>query len=148
MFIYMLYSTKTMDILRQKGTEKSCPTAVFLREGNILSGLRHYTPDKWKAISVWTFPGGRCDVGETIEETLRREVSEEINITEFHILRHLGDFPGAKEGDIVPLFLCHTTQTPKLMEPEKFSEWKWFPVQELPENFINQDIRKHILSHL
>ncbi|MBI5798077.1 NUDIX hydrolase [Candidatus Woesearchaeota archaeon] len=135
-----------MNILAQKGTEKTCPTAVFLKEGKVLSGLRHYTPDKWKAISVWTFPGGRCDAGETIEQTLRREVAEEINITDFQITKYLGTFPGAKEGDLVPAFLCTTMQSPKLMEPEKFSEWKWFPAKKLPENFINPHVRSYLLE--
>ncbi len=95
------------------------------RDGKILTGLRNYTKDKWKEISVWTIPGGRCDIGETLEQTLRREVAEEVGITEFEITGFIGEAPGAKEGDRVVIFSCTTNQDEKLMEPEKFSEWRW-----------------------
>jgi len=111
--------------LSRAGTANLCPIAVITREGRLLMGHRHYTSDKWKEISVWTIPGGRCDAGETIEETLRREVKEETDIADLQINEYLGEVPGAKESDKVVLFGCTTSQEPKLMEPQKFSEWKW-----------------------
>ena len=119
------------------GTTNTCPVAVITRDGKVLMGLRHYTPDKWKTISVWTIPGGRCDDGEKLEKTLRREISEETGIENLEIEEYLGTVPGAKEGDVVPMFRCKTDDEPTLLEPEKFSEWKWFSPQEVPENFIN-----------
>ena len=41
-----------------------------------------------------------------------------------------GEVPGAKEGDIVLMFYCTTKQEAKLMEPEKFSEWKWVLIKD------------------
>jgi hypothetical protein len=52
----------------------------------------------------------------------------------------LGKFPGAKEGDIVYGFGCRTDEEPRLMEPEKFSEWRWIALSEIPTNFINPPI--------
>jgi 8-oxo-dGTP diphosphatase len=140
--------TTLQEKLSQPGNERLCPVAVFIDDGRILVGLRNYTPDKWKAVSVWTCPGGRCDDGEKDEKTVRREVREEIGITDFEIMKYMGEVPGGKEGDIVPLFLCRTSQSPKLMEPEKFSEWKWISVKELPENYINNDAKKVIEEFL
>lgn len=137
-----------MEELSKIGDKLTCPIAVFIKDGRILVGLRHYTPDKWKKISVWTCPGGRCEDEETIEETIRREIFEEVGITDFEILQYLGKVPGAKEGDIVLLFLCKTTQTPKLMEPEKFSEWRWFDPKDLPDNYINNEVKKVIINFL
>ncbi len=113
------------DNLSRIGHKQLCPIAVFVRDGKMLMGHRHYTPDKWKKVSVWTHPGGRCDDGETIERTLRREIQEETGITDFKIVEYLGEVSGAKEGDSVLLFGCVTEQDPILMEPDKFSEWKW-----------------------
>ena len=108
--------------LSQIGNKTICPVGVFIKDKKVLVGLRHYTPDKWKTISVWTCPGGRCDEDETIETTLRREIKEETGITEFKILDYIGEVPGAKKGDFVTLFFCKTDQEPKLTEPHKFSE--------------------------
>lgn len=116
--------------LNKIADEQTCPGAIIIKDKKILLGLRNYTPDKWKDISVWTTPGGRCDLNETIETALRREVREEVGITDLNIIDFIGQVPGAKDGDIVPLFYCNTTQEPKLMEPEKFSEWLWVPIAE------------------
>ncbi|MBI2617922.1 NUDIX hydrolase [Candidatus Kaiserbacteria bacterium] len=134
--------------LRSIGGTKTCPVAVVVRDGRVLMGLRHYTPDKWKKISVWTCPGGRCDEGESVEATLRREVEEEAGISDLKITDFISEVPGAKEGDRVLLFLCKTDQEAKLKEPHKFSEWRWFGVEEIPDNFINDNARKAILNLL
>ena len=54
--------------LNEIGSELKCPIAIMIRDGKMLMGRRNYTKDKWKEISVWTVPGGRCDKGETLKE--------------------------------------------------------------------------------
>jgi len=134
--------------LSQMGKSNICPIAIFVNDGCILCGLRHYSKEEWKEVSVWTWPGGRCDENETIEIALRREVLEEIGISEFDVLNYLGDVPGAKEGDIVPIFVCQTSQSPKLMEPEKFLEWKWHSFSNFPENLINLRVKEVVYNFL
>ena len=131
-------------ILQKKGGNKDVPIAFIFKNNKLLIGLRNYTPDKWKDISVWTAPGGRCDIGETLETTLKREVFEEVGINNLKITKYLGNVPGAKTGDIVFVFKAETTQEPKLMESEKFSEWKWCNLSEIPSNFINPETLKLI----
>lgn len=131
-------------VLQKKGGNKDVPIAFIFKGDKLLIGLRNYTPDKWKSISVWTAPGGRCDNGETLETTLKREVFEEVGINNLKITKYLGSVPGAKEGDLVYVFSVETSQEPKLMEPTKFSEWKWCKVSEIPSNFINPDSLKLI----
>ena len=125
------------EMLRKVGTTQMAVVAFIVRDNKLLIGLRNYTKDKWKEISVWTGPGGRCDKGDTFEQTLLRETKEEVGITDLKITEYLGTVPGAKEGDILYVFKGITNQKPKLMEPEKFSEWKWCPLNQIPENFIN-----------
>ncbi len=132
------------NILQKIGGGNDVPIAFIFKNKKLLIGLRNYTPDKWKAISVWTAPGGRCDEGETLEATLKREVREEVGINDLKIIEYLGNVPGAKDGDVVYVFRAETKQEPKLMEPEKFSEWKWCPVSEIPPNFINPESLKLI----
>jgi len=137
-----------MEQLQTLGTPKDCPVvALFNENSEMLVGLRHYTPDKWKTVSVWTIPGGRSDDGDTLEKTLRRETEEEVGITEFQIINFLGTVPGAKEGDIVHVFTGNTTQKAKLMEPEKFSEWTWMKPESIPDNFINPEVLELIKKY-
>jgi len=138
--------------LKEIGNEFKCPISIMMRDGKILTGHRHYTPDKWKKISVWTVPGGRCDPGEIIQDALTREIQEEVGITEFEIIDFIGEVPGAKEGDIVPMFFCTTKQDFKLMEPEKFSEWRWVSKDEYmvggEYSGFNPTARKVIVDYL
>lgn len=134
--------------LKKIGNDITCPVAVIIRDGKVLMGYRHYTPNKWKTISVWTCPGGRCDNGESVETTLRREVEEETGIKELEIINFISEVPGAKEGDNVPLFLCSTSKEATLVEPHKFSKWRWFGKDDFPENFINENVREIILKLL
>jgi ADP-ribose pyrophosphatase YjhB (NUDIX family) len=128
------------DILQSKGTPKICTSSLVIKDNKILLGLRNYTSDKWKTVSVWTTPGGRCDEEEVIGDNLIRETQEETGINDLVIKEYLGLVEGAKEGDKVHVFLCFSNQEPELMEPEKFSKWQWFESAQIPENFINKNI--------
>lgn len=134
------------DQLSKIGNSITCPVIAIIKNNKILLGHRHYKTDKWKNISVWTLPGGRCDEGESIETTLRREVFEETGIKNLTIGNYLGEVPGAKEGDNVLVFAGTTNDESKLMEPEKFSEWSWFGLSEIPSDFINEKAKELILK--
>lgn len=73
---------------------------------------------------------------------------EETGISDLQILGYIEEVPGAKEGDSVPLFYGKTEQEFKLMEPEKFSEWRWVKISDYlagaPGNFINGEAHKII----
>lgn len=107
--------------------------AVFMEGDTSLVGLRHYGPHK----VLWTIPGGRCNDGETLENALRREVVEEIGVQDLAIVSYLGQVSGYKEGDLVHIFLCETSEILQLKEPEKFSEWRFAKVSEVKDTFIN-----------
>ena len=121
-----------------------CTAGIFIRDEKVLLGLRKYEAKHGVSGDFWTTPGGRCDEGEDVVTTLKREVMEEVGIKNFEIEKELGVVPGAKEGDSVHVFVCKTDEEATLMEPEKFTEWKWFDVTEIPDNFINAHILKII----
>ena len=89
-----------------------------------------YEPDSW------TFPGGKQEYEETLLETAIRETKEETNLLlkdvqvftatdEFQTDRHfvtIGVISSSYEGEL------------KVMEPEKINEWKWFNLNDLPNN--------------
>ena len=65
------------------------------------------------------------------------EVQEETGIDNLEIIDFVSEVPGAKISDTVSIFLCSTDQDEILMEPEKFSQWKWFDKDNFPEKFIS-----------
>ena len=110
---------------------------LFFKNEKILMGLRKYDINN----CVWTFPGGRCELGESPKSCLKREVKEETGIDEINIICLLGKKKGVYKDsdgqDEVYMYKCTTTQKPKLIEKEKFIEWKWFNKKLLPENLID-----------
>ena len=99
--------------------------AVLIKDHKILLGKRNYHLANGEVHSVWTYPGGRCDEGEKIEDTLRREIKEELDVVGVEISEYIGSILAPNKTDVVFMFLCHIEDDPKLMEPEKFSEWRW-----------------------
>jgi ADP-ribose pyrophosphatase YjhB (NUDIX family) len=123
--------------LNAPGNPIVCPAVFVVRDGKFLTGLRHYDAAAWRKCSVWTTPGGRSAEGETVEAALRRETAEETGITDLKLIDYLGTVPGGKSGDFVPIFVGETGGEPKLMEPEKFSEWRWCRPEDVPGEFVN-----------
>ena len=75
----------------------------------------------------WAVPGGKVDPGETPDQTVVRELAEEVGL-----FTRRPTFL-AETDDVFPTvhfrtlwFRCHLwTGTPKLMEPEKHINWAW-----------------------
>lgn len=63
---------------------------IVLRQNKVFLALRRNTQHQG---GLWEFPGGKCELGECPEDALRRELYEEIGITQlvmsiFHIVEH------------------------------------------------------------
>lgn len=118
---------------KEISNDSLCVAALIKRDNTILMGLREYEKGK----PVWTLPGGRCDKEESLKKALFREVEEEIGVKELSILSIVGEKSGVHQGDKVYFIECSINQEPKLMEPEKFLEWRWIDIDNLPPNLID-----------
>ncbi|MCU0679836.1 MAG: NUDIX domain-containing protein [Planctomycetes bacterium] len=104
-------------------------------KGEVLLGLRqgfsHGTGE-------WCFPGGSLEFGETIIECARREAKEEVGLD-------LGEMELISLADEMRYIESHDKHyvnigvkarylggEVKLMEPDKFVEWRWFALDSLP----------------
>lgn len=75
---------------------------------------------------------------ETFENAVKREIKEECDI-EIEVEKLLGicDHIVKKDNQhwVSPSFLCKITKgEPKIMEPTKHSDLKWFDLNMLPQN--------------
>ena len=83
----------------------------------------------------WEFPGGSVEFGDTIEETIVREIKEEygfdIEIVELlGVTNHL--IPDEKQHWLSPAFICKVLRgVPKILEPHKCDDIGWFSLEEI-----------------
>lgn len=73
--------------------QRAVSAAIFHR-GRFLLVRRGRPP----AAGLYAFPGGRVEAGETLDQAVRREVSEETG-ARLGVVRHLVDLPIAAESE-------------------------------------------------
>ena len=94
--------------------------------------------EKSADFGVWCVPGGALEIGESLEEGLKREVKEETGV-EIEIIDLLGIcdhiVPNEEVHWVSPSYLCKITKgEPTIMEPTKHADMKWFSLEQLPQN--------------
>lgn len=126
---------------------------IFNQERQVLLGQRKSV----HGFGCWCPPGGHLEFGETNEQAAVREVKEETNLDiredDLSLRGVTNDFYAETRKHYVTLhFFCtRFAGTPQVMEKDKCACWKWFDVNNLPENLLlsNQNfIKKHSLGRL
>ena len=89
-----------------------------------------YEPDSW------CLPGGKQEYEETVYETAIREVKEETNldIKNPRVYSVSDDFQPDRHFITIEMLTNEYNGELKIMEPEKQDEWKWFELDNLPNN--------------
>ena len=92
-----------------------------------------YEPDSWR------LPGGKQEYEETTIETGIREVKEETNLDVSDLeLYFVSDDIAIDRHYVTIDYITNTfVGNIKIMEPTKIDEWKWFSIEELPENIYS-----------
>ena len=109
-------------------------------KGKVLLTRRKYEPMK----GYWDVPGGFLDIGESIEDGLRREIREELDI-EIEIGELIGTFPGTYGEQGIPTinmfyFARITGGIPRA--GSDVAGFEWFPSGKIPEQIAFENGRK------
>lgn len=104
----------------------------------------------------WAIHGGVLELGETVEETVKRELNEEIGINPIE-LKFYKVFSGEDMHTVYPngdevyyinvIFLCDEYEGELKEDNNEVTELKWFDVDNLPVD-INAPVDKAILSDI
>lgn len=111
-----------------------CGAFILNDRNELLLQQRNKAPEK----GYWSIPGGKVEMFETFHQAVKREIKEEIGV-EIEIIDLLGIcdhiIRSEKSHWVSPPFLCKITKgEPKIMEPTKHIDMKWFSLDNLPEN--------------
>lgn len=115
---------------------------LILKDGKVLLGHRSahrkdtggiFEPD------TWTVPGGKQEFGETMYEGAVREVREEtgLKISDPELFSASDDVQPDRHFVTLQFIARSVCGEPKVMEPEKEDDWKWFPFDDLPDNLYS-----------
>ncbi|WP_417390695.1 NUDIX hydrolase [Gimesia sp.] len=115
--------------------QRKSARAILLNERDQVLLVRHedvLPADRGRpeVLGYWATPGGGIEVGESAVEALRRELREELGLTEVKVGRRIGlrevqlDLPGI--GAVLShetYYVCRGSETP-VLNREGLSEWE------------------------
>lgn len=91
----------------------------------------------------WCLPGGKQEYDETILEGAAREVLEETGLV-IHNPRIFGvgdDIQPDRHFVTSWVIACADEGEPRVAEPDKQDEWRWFPLDALPERLYSPSVQ-------
>lgn len=110
---------------------------------------------KRKDDGTWGHHGGAVEVDESVEDALRREVREELNI-ELDEIKLFGIYSGKEYHHVYPngdetspidiVYICSKYHGEICLQKEEVSEIGWFSKDNLPEN-IGKNPKQAILDY-
>jgi 8-oxo-dGTP diphosphatase len=109
---------------------------IIFNDGKVLLGLRTGSHGE----GTWCFPGGHLEGGESFYDCAVRETREETGL-EVKVVEELSVATNdifSEEKHYVTVFVraSYLGGEPKIMEPEKCKEWRWFDWNDLPNNLF------------
>jgi 8-oxo-dGTP diphosphatase len=135
---FMAFSAVFPIIIQERGGDKQ---VLLHRRKNT-----GYQDGKWDIAA-----SGHVDEGETAKMAVVRECTEELGINveitdlSFAHLSHRVNNNGGRTYYDIYFVVNKYKGVPKIMEPDKCSELKWFKIDDLPNEII--EIRKAVLDY-
>jgi 8-oxo-dGTP diphosphatase len=126
---------------------------MLVKDGTVLLGHRHADPEKagseLHGEGTWTVPGGKFDFGDSLTGGACREVKEETGVEvdpssleivsvssdrvpDAHFIT-IGFLATRWSGPPATPGMPWRAGEPRVMEPDEITEWRWFPLDALPD---------------
>lgn len=109
---------------------------ILLRSSRVLLGQRIGS----HGAGTWAPPGGHLEFGESPTECAARELLEETGLTasEFSTGPYTNDVFQAEGKHYITLYVVakYVSGEPRILEPNKCAEWRWFDLGALPEDLF------------
>ncbi len=105
--------------------------AIFDADGRVLMSQR---PAGMRHAGLWEFPGGKIEDGERPEQTIRRELWEELGIEPCERCLETFSFSSHDYGDyhlLMPLYLCR--QWDGIARPKEGQVLRWVTPERICE---------------
>ncbi len=122
-------------------------TAIILRNNKILILKRHENEIAFPGL--WTIPGGKVEIGDTVSQTLVREVEEETGLKVVGTPMYAGDgeFTRPDNIHVVALrFACEVGPgEPK--HSDDFTDMAWVGPDELDNYEIIPSVKKELAAY-
>ena len=121
-----------MSVKKQGFIKQGVGVWLFNQQGQVLMGLRLSK----HGFNTWSAPGGKPELNEKLIDTAVRETFEETGIVlNPDMLKFI-----STTDDVFPdshYLTTHyradnITAMPKVLEPDKCREWRWFDLKKLP----------------
>ena len=125
---------------------------MILDEGRVLLGHRAVNKRDTGGIyetDCWTLPGGKQEYEETIFEGAKRETKEETNldIDKLELFSAVDDIQPDRHYITLQIIAKEFSGELKTMEPTKEDKWRWFSLNDLPDNLYSPS-EKFIKAYL
>ena len=107
---------------------KVCALGILFRNGEILLGKR--AKDRTSYPNVWDTIGGHCENGETLTQTLIRELQEEIGVTPIQF-EHISTLFDSNNDHTYHVFVVTDWKgEPERLQSDEHSTIGWFSINE------------------
>ena len=113
---------------------KVCALGILFKNGKILLGKR--SKHRRSYPNVWDMIGGHCETGETPEQTLIRELQEEIGVTPT-VFEQIETLLDPNNGETYHVFVVTDwIGKPTHLQSEEHSQIGWFAIDEASKLYL------------
>lgn len=124
---------------------KDSVSAVIIRKKDNKVFIARRKENKYFSPGLWETVGGRTEENENVEEALKREVKEELNV-DIKSFKFFKDYEYRDYNKLFKTFVVELKKEPVPNESD-FEEWGWFSEEEIKNKKFAANCKERILDY-